>query len=146
MDGGHVASRLADALYTLGFPWTKIGDEGLQIIERFSSPEADAEPDDEMLSEMREYFEGVKKSPPDIEPLTFETWFDPSEYTAVDNLISSLEDLAGNLPWAAEPANEILDDYEKYLKSVKAPKRLLERLCRIQHSVSDLEDRASGRA
>jgi hypothetical protein len=146
MDGAYVANRLADALYNLGFPWNRIGAEGLKIVGRFSGEEAAVEPDLEFLGQMSEHFEGILKDPPSDPPLTFEASYGPSEHTVVDDLISSLEDLAGNLPWVAEPIHDILNDYDEYLESVKASKKLHERADRIRHSVSDLEDRASGRA
>lgn len=143
MSGTHVAFNLSDALYNLGFPWDKVGAEGLKIVDRFQGSEEEVNP--EMLAEMREYFEDVRKSPPDVPPLTFDSFYGPSEYRVVDGLISSLEDLAGNLPWVAEPIYDILNDYGEYLKSVKASAKLRDRAKRIRHSVSDLEDDASGR-
>jgi len=144
MDGTGIAFYVADALYNLGFPWDKVGAEGLKIVDRFQASEEEGDP--QMLAEMREYFEDVRQNPPDVPPMTFETHFGPSEYTVVDGLLSSLSDLAGDLPWVAEPIHDILNDYDEYLKSVKAPAKLQERAKRIRHSINDLEDRASGRA
>lgn len=144
--GVSVAFYLADALYRLGFPWNKVGAEGLKIVDRFSSSGVDAGTDFDMLVQMRGYFEEVRRAPPDAPPMTFETPFAPSEYTVVDDLISSLEDLAGTLPWVAEPIYDILSDYDEYLKSIRASQKLKERSGRLRHSISDLEDRASGRA
>jgi hypothetical protein len=146
MDGDYVANRLADALYNLGFPWDKIGEEGLTIVERFAAPDAEVESDPELLSQMREYFEDIRQAPPDIPPLTFETTFGPSEYTVVDGLIVAMEDLAGRMPWVADPIYDILNDYDELLEATKASKKLRARSRRIRHSVSDIEDRASGRA
>lgn len=143
MDGEMIAFYLADALYHLGFPWNKIGEEGLKIVDRFDSAEEESDPD--ALSQMERYFENLRKNPPDILPMTFETRFGPSEHTVVDQLIVALEDLAGDLPWVADPIYGILDDYDEYLESIKAPKRLKERSERLRHSISDLEDRAAGR-
>lgn len=146
IEGEMIAFHLADALYHLGFPWDKIGDEGLKITERFGSPEAQVESDEAVLTGMRSHFEGVKKDPPEIPVLTFDPMLGPSEHMVMDELIASLEDLAGHLPWVAEPIYDILNDYDEYLVSVKAPKRLKERSRRLRHAISDLESHASGRA
>ena len=143
--GASIAFYLAEALYRLGFPWDKIGDEGLKIADRFTSEEAENETDKGILKGMREYFEKIKSSPPDIPAMTFDSHLSPSEYTSLDDLITSLEDLAGNLPWVAAPIYDILDDYNEYLESIGASEKLHERSGRLRHSISDLEDRAAGR-
>jgi len=143
MDGDGIAFNLASALFNLGFPWDQIGSEGLKVVDRFQASEEEGDP--EMLSQMREYFEGLLRNPPDELPQTFEPFSGPSEYMVVNQLIASLEDLAGDLPWVAEPIHDILNDYNEYLKSVKAPTKLQERADRIRHSINDLEANASGR-
>lgn len=143
MEGYVIAMHVSDALHELGFPWSQIPDEGIRIVERFA---ADGEKDEKDLQEMREYFEGVRgEKRHRKEAIDFDSPFSPSEYMVVDQLIHAFEDLAGSMPWVAEPIFDVLDDYEKYLKSVKAPKKLVERLGRISHSLSDIEMRASGR-
>lgn len=143
IEGEMIAFHLADALYHLGFPWDKIGEEGLKITDRFVGSEAREEVDEDITDGMRRHFDGIKNSPGDTPPLTLETM--PSEYMVIDELIAAFEDLAGDLPWVAEPIFEVFDDYEKYLESIKASKKLKERLRRLNSSLSDLETRASGR-
>lgn len=143
--GSSIAFYLAEALYRLGFPWDKIGAEGLKIADRFTSEEAEVETDKGILKGMREYFEKIKSDPPDIPTMTFDSHLSPSEHTVLDDLIMSLEDLAGHLPWVAAPIYDILDDYNEYLESIDAPEKLHERSSRLRHSISDLEDRAAGR-
>lgn len=141
--GESIAFYLADALYHLGFPWDKIGDEGLKITERFS--EAGDDIDQETIDGMRHHFERLRRNPPDIPTMTFEGTLGPSEYRVVDQLLSSLEELGGSLPWVATPIYDILNDYDEYLESIKASKALQERSGRLRHSISDLEDHAAGR-
>src|SRR4029078_9208401 len=143
--GLSIAFYLAEALYRLGFPWDKVGDEGLKIVERFTSEEVEVETDKGILKGMRDHFEKIKSDPPDIPPMTFDSHLSPSEYVVLDDLIRSLEDLAGHLPWVAAPIYDILDDYNEYLESVNASEKLQERSGRLRHSISDLEDRAAGR-
>ena len=142
MDGYDVAMHVADALHELGFPWGQIPDEGLKIVDRFASEDVKDKND---LQAMREFFEEARKEMRREEVIDFDNQFAPSEYTVIDRLIHAFEDLAGNMPWVAEPIYDVLDDYEAYLKSVKAPRKLRERLKRIAHSISDIEMRASGR-
>lgn len=141
--GESIAFYLADALYHLGFPWDKVGAEGLKITDRFSEEGEDI--DQETVEGMRRYFEMIRSAPPDIPPMTFEGFLGPSEYRVVDQLISSLEELGGSLPWVATPIYDILSDYDEYLESIKASKDLEERSGRLRHSISDLEDHAAGR-
>jgi len=145
MDGYDVAMHVADALHELGFPWSQIPDEGLKIVNRFASEEEEEEKGKSDLQNMREFFEEARQEKRREEVIDFDSQFAPSEYTVVDRLIHAFEDLAGNMPWVAEPIYDVLDDYEAYLKSVKAPRKLRERLKRITHSISDIEMRASGR-
>jgi hypothetical protein len=142
MDGYDVAMHVADALHELGFPWSQIPDEGLKIVDRFASEDVKEKND---LQAMREFFDEARKEKRREDAIDFDNQFAPSEYTVVDRLIHAFEDLAGNMPWVAEPIYDVLDDYEAYLKSVKAPRKLRERLKRITHSISDIEMRASGR-
>lgn len=141
--GESIAFYLADALYHLGFPWNKVGEEGLKITERFSEHGDDI--DQGTIDGMRRYFEMIRQKPPDIPPMTFETFLGPSEYRVVDQLLSSLEDIGGGLPWVATPIYDILNDYDEHLESIKASKDLKQRSGRLRHSISDLEDHAAGR-
>ena len=95
--GSSIAFYLAEALYRLGFPCDKVGDEGLKIVERFTSEEVEVETDKGILKGMRDYFEKIKSDPPDIPPMTFDSHLSPSEYVVLDDLIRSLEDLAGHV-------------------------------------------------
>lgn len=145
MDGEYTAQRLADAMYTLGFPWDRIGAEGLKVVERFQGPEAEVETDPDFLEQMAAYFRDIQTQPPPQRPLDVLSAMAPSEHVVVDDLLHSLEDLAGHLPWSAEPAFDIVEAYQAYLQEIKASKALFDRADRIMHAISDLEMRASGR-
>lgn len=138
--GAYAATLLREALEEVGFPPSRIATVGLTIAQGLEQDEA-------FIGAFREEFaEEAQKSGKGVPLDPFEPMA-PSEHLVVEDLLRALEEATGDrMPWIAEPALVILDEYETYLNEVNAAPKLKERLERLRHAVLDLEMRASGRA